>query len=221
MSSARYSAMRTSLRTAAIMLVFTLLFTAVMAYTYDSTRPAIEASEQEEQMRLINEVLPAQSYDNALLEDTVSVTAVAALGPGGSHRVWRARKAGEPVAVVLEAVANDGYAGRIQLIVAVGADGTVGGVRVTAHKETPGLGDYIDPKKDRNKRTPWIGQFGAVSWAQIEAAQWTVRKDGGAFDYRTGATISARAVTRAVGRAVAYAVEQRDALFSAAPGSRL
>ena len=221
MSSARYSAFRTSLRTAAIMLVFTLLFTAVMAYTYDTTRPAIEASEQQEQMRLINEVLPAGSYDNALLEDSISVASSSALGPGGAKRVWRARKEGQPVAVVLEAVAGDGYSGRIQLIVAVGADGKVGGVRVTAHKETPGLGDYIDPKKDRNKTKPWISQFGEVSWSQLEAARWTVRKDGGAFDYRTGATVSARAVTGAVGRAVAYAVEHGDALFAASAGSNL
>jgi len=221
MTSARYSAIRTSLRTAAIMMLFTVLFTAVMAFTYQTTRPAIEASVQEEQMRLINEVLPAASYDNALLTDVVTVTAPAALGSGGSQRVWRARKAGQPTSLVLEAVASDGYAGRIQIIVAVAPNGTVGGVRVTAHKETPGLGDYIDPKKDRNKVKPWISQFGAVSWSQVDAAKWTVRKDGGVFDYRTGATISARAVTRAVGRAVGYAVEHGDALFAAAPGSSL
>lgn len=221
MTSARYSAIRTSLRTAAIMILFTVLFTAVMAFTYETTRPAIEASEQEEQMRLINEVLPTDSYDNLLLDDVVSVTAPEALGSGESRRVWRARKAGQPASLVLEAVASDGYAGRIQIIVAVGADGTVGGVRVTSHKETPGLGDYIDPKKDRNKTKPWVSQFGGVSWSQVDAAKWTVRKDGGVFDYRTGATISARAVTHAVGRAVDYAVQHGDALFAAAAGSSL
>lgn len=221
MTSARYSAVRTSLRTAAIMIVFTLLFTAVMAFTYDTTRHAIEASAQEEQMRLINEVLPMERYDNLLLDDAIAIGSAAALGADGSKRVWRARKGGVPVALVLEATASDGYGGRIELIVAVAADGSVGGVRVTAHKETPGLGDYIDPKKDRNKIKPWVGQFNDISWSQVDAAQWTVRKDGGAFDYRTGATISARAVTRAVGRAVGYAVEHGDALYAAAAGTSL
>lgn len=221
MSSARYSATRTSLRTAAIMIVFTLLFTAVMAYTFDVTRPAILASMQEEQMRLINEVLPIGSYDNDLLADVVTVTAADTRGRSDGRRVWRARKAGLPVALVIEASASDGYAGTIALIVGVGADGTISGVRVTSHKETPGLGDYIDPKKDRNKARPWITQFTGVSWGAVAPAGWTVRKDGGAFDYRTGATISARAVTQAVGRAVAYATENHDTLFAATAGSKL
>ncbi|QDF96648.1 electron transporter RnfG [Azoarcus sp. DD4] len=216
----RYGAARTSLRTAAIMLVFTVVFTALMASTYRATRPAIEASVQEEQLRLVNEVLPATAYDNALLDDVILTRATVQLGFDGA-RVWRARRGGDVVAMVLEAAATDGYAGRIGLIVAVGADGRLQGVRVTSHKETPGLGDYIDPKKDRNKRSPWIAQFAGIAWQDMAAERWTVRKDGGAFDYRAGATISARAVTSAVGKAVGFAVEQRDALIAAASGATL
>lgn len=219
--SARYSAARTSLRTAAIMLGFTVAFTAMMASSYEATRPAIEASLQEAQMRLIDEVLPAGSYDNALLDDVVHLGPTPELGLDEGGRVWRARKAGAPSALVVEAAAGDGYAGRIAVVVAVGADGVVSGVRVTSHRETPGLGDYIDPKKDRNKTAPWIAQFSGVSWDKVEAARWTVKKDGGAFDYRTGATISARAVSRVVGRSVAFAMQHRDTLFSASAGSTL
>ena len=96
-----------------------------------------------------------------------------------------------------------------------------GGVRVTAHKETPGLGDYIDPKKDRRKDMPWIGQFSIASWKDVNTAEWALRKDGGSFGYRTGATISARAVVGAVGRATAWASARQDALFSAPAGSTL
>ncbi|WP_341649445.1 RnfABCDGE type electron transport complex subunit G [Thauera humireducens] len=217
--SARYSATRTSLRTALIMLVFTVVFTALMASTYTYTRPAIEASAQGAQMRLIDEVLPPGSYDNALLEDVVRTGPTPAIGLDDGGRIWRARKAGEPVALIVETAATDGYAGRIAMVVAINTNGLLSGVRVTAHKETLGLGDYIDPKKDRRKDMPWIGQFAVATWKDVNTAGWTVRKDGGTFGYRTGATISARAVVQAVGRATAWAVERQDALFSAPAGS--
>ena len=219
--SARYSATRTSLRTGAIMVVFTLVFTAMMAATYNITRPAIEASAQEAQMRLIDEVLPPGSYDNDLLADVVRFGPAPQIGMDEGGRVWRARKAGAPVALVIEGAATDGYSGRIALVVAVSTGGTLSGVRVTQHKETPGLGDYIDPKKDRRKDMPWIGQFAVASWKDVNTAEWTVRKDGGTFDYRSGATISARAVVGAAGRTTAFAVERMDALFAAAAGSTL
>lgn len=219
--SARYSATRTSLRTGAIMLLFTLVFTALMASTYRVTRPAIETSMQEAQQRLINEVLPPASYDNDLLADVVRLAPAAAPGMDAGARVWRARKGTEPVALIVEGAASDGYAGRIELVVAIGRDGRLSGVRVTAHKETPGLGDYIDPKKDRRKDAPWIGQFAGATWTDVNTAEWSVRKDGGSFDYRAGATISARAVTRAVGRITAAATARLDALFAAPAGSLL
>lgn len=219
--SARYSAARTSLRTGAIMVLFTLVFTALMASAYSITRPAIEASMQDAQQRLINEVLPPTSYDNELLTDVVRLGAAAAPGMDAGARVWRARKAGEPVALVVEGAATDGYAGRIELVVAIGRDGRLSGVRVIAHKETPGLGDYIDPKKDRRKDQPWIAQFSGATWSGVNTAEWTVRKDGGTFDYRAGATISARAVTHAVGRITAFATGRLDALFAAPAGSLL
>ena len=219
--STRYSATRTSLRTAGVMVIFTVAFTALMSLTYQATRPAIEASAQEEKMRLINEVLPPGSYDNALLDDYVTVGVTPALGLSEGGRIYRARLGGAPAALVLEAVAPDGYAGRIQLVVAVGADGRVSGVRATAHKETPGLGDYIDPRKDRNKAQPWIGQFTGVSFDEVAAPRWKVKRDGGSFAYRVGATISARAVTHAVGRALDYANENHATLFTAQAGSRI
>ena len=83
---------------------------------------------------------------------------------------------------------------------------------MTQHRETPGLGDYVDPRKDKNKARPWINQFEKPA-NDLPPSAWTVKKDGGAFDYNTGATISARAVTRAVGRVAAYAAAHRDALF--------
>jgi electron transport complex protein RnfG len=211
------TAARVSLRTATILTVFTLVFTTLMAATYQATKPAIEASAEAEKMKLVGDVLPAQLYDNALLADFVEVAPRTELGLNAQDdpvRVFRARRTGAPAALVFEAVAPDGYSGRIRLILAVGADNRLIGVRVVSHKETPGLGDYIDPKKDRNKSRPWIHQFDSIGFEQVAAADWKVKKDGGRFDARAGATISPRAVTNAVRRALQFAVDHRDNLYA-------
>ncbi|MBK9021332.1 MAG: RnfABCDGE type electron transport complex subunit G [Sulfuritalea sp.] len=207
-------ALRISVRTAGIMLAFTLVFTALMAGTYKATAPMVAASALAEKLRLIGEVLPAGSYDNNLMADAISLPPTKALGLDDESRLWRARRNGAPAALVLEAAAADGYSGRIGLIVAVGADGRLIALRVTSHKETPGLGDYIDPKKDRNKSKPWITQFANLGFDSVPREKWRVKKDGGHFDQMTGATISARAVTNASGRVLAWTMENRERLFA-------
>lgn len=214
-----YTAARTSIRTATIMVVFALVFTALMAAVYGWTRSAIDASAQAEKMKLVNEVLAPEAYDNALLEDGVRLGPTPELGLDGGGRVYRARKEGQPAALILEAVAPNGYSGRIDLIVAVLADGRVSGVRVVSHKETPGLGDYIDPRKDKDRTRPWITRFNQLSLAQVGESRWKVVKDGGQFDYHVGATISARAVTNAVARVLAYTAANQDRLYAASSGN--
>ena len=213
-------ALRMPLRTAVILLLFTLAFTLLMAAVHDITGPLITATQQEAKQRLINQLLPAADHDNDLLNDAVLLPAVAELGLEAGTMVRRARKLGKPTALVFETTAADGYAGRIDLIIALRADGRIAAVRVTQHRETPGLGDYIDKRKDRNKAQPWIDQFAGASLAAIPAARWTVKKDGGDFDQRAGATISARAVTRAVGRAVAWAQPRMATLFALPTGAQ-
>jgi electron transport complex protein RnfG len=203
-------------RSAMLLAAFTLVFTAVMALTFDATREPIRASVEARRLELIGQVLPGAEFDNALLEDVVQLPPLPALGIAGPVVLHRARRDGEPVALVFEAQAPDGYSGAIRLLIALRADGTLGGVRVVAHKETPGLGDYVDPAKDR--ATPkWIAQFAGQDTAQ--AGGWTVRKDGGDFAYMTGATISARAVVRAAGRAVAAIAPLRERLFALPVGA--
>lgn len=202
-----------STSSAVMMVVFTVVFTGLMAGTYEATHATIAKSAEDEQLRLINDVLPPSSYDNRLLKDSVALGPTPELGLAAGGHVWRARKDGKPVALVLEAVAPDGYAGAIRLVIAVQADGTIGGVRVTEHRETPGLGDYIDPKKDKSKSGPWIDQFRGKSFATIPPERWKVKKDGGEFTYRAGATISPRAVTNAVARALQYVQAHREELY--------
>ena len=205
---------RVSGRTAAILLVFTLIFTALMAGTFKATAPLLEASAQAEKLRLINEVLPHEAFDNDLLKDSVRLPATKSLGLASETPLYRARKNGKPVALVFETATLEGYSGRIGLILAMHTDGSLIALRVTGHRETPGLGDYIDPKKDKNKSRPWITQFNGHGLDTIAAGQWKVKKDGGRFDQMAGATISARAVTNASGRALTWATTRRDQLFA-------
>lgn len=203
-------------RTAVILFVFVIVFTGLLAGAYQWTLPSIQASATEEKMKLVNEVLPAGSYDNDLLGDTLSLPPTPELGLEDASTVFRARQGGAPAALVLEAVAPDGYAGKIRLILAVQADGRVAGVRVTQHKETPGLGDYVEPKKDKNKERPWITQFNGLSLATLAEKEWKVKKDGGHFDSNAGATVTPRAVVKAVKKAVVYVEAHRDELFATA-----
>ncbi len=213
-------ALRISLRTAMILLVFSLVFTALMAEVYQITQPVLQASALDAKRRLIGEVLPADAYDNGLLDDAIELPPVPELGLAEPTRLYRARKDGKPAALVLEAAALDGYSGEIRLILAVRADGRLAAVRVTQHKETPGLGDYIDPKKDKNKESPWIAQFDNRDLVSTPREKWRVKKDGGAFDQHTGATISARAVTKATGRALAWALDRSYRLYDIPAGGR-
>lgn len=219
--STQYTAPRTMVRAGTMMVLFALAFTALMAATYGLTRPAIEASAEAAKMKLVSEVLPPEAYDNALLDDTLRLPPTPELGLEAGGQVYRARHGGQPAALVFEAAAPDGYSGRIELIVAVLADGRVSGVRVVGHKETPGLGDYIDPRKDKDRARPWITRFDQLGLADTGPTGWKVKKDGGRFDYHVGATISARAVTNAVARVLAYAAAHRDQLFAAKSGSAL
>lgn len=214
------SVARISVRTAAILLAFSLVFTALMAGTYQLTAPLLAVSAQAEKLRLIGEVLPPAAYDNDLLADTVILPEQAILNGLGDSHIYRARKDGHPVAVVFEAAARDGYSGHIGLILAVGADGKLLAMRVTQHKETPGLGDYIDPKKDRNKARPWISQFVDIGFDTVSPERWRVRKDGGRFDQVNGATISARAVTNASRRALTWAMPRLASMFEQPAGTR-
>ena len=94
------------------------------------------------------------------------------------------------------------------MLIAINTDGSVSGVRTLLHKETPGLGDKIDEKK-----AGWIRQFEGLSLSRPAQSDWKVKKDGGQFDQFTGATITPRAVVKAVKNALHFFEENRDDLF--------
>lgn len=208
----RRTLFKASLHTAMNVLFFTVIGTFLLAVTYFQTHDRIAQSEQAEKLKLISQLIPSNSFDNDIVADTQRLAPDALLGTIVSSTAYRARLHGQPVGVVLEAVAPDGYSGRISLIIAIRADGSLGGVRVVEHKETPGLGDYIDIAK-----SAWITGFDGKSLVPQRDADWQVKKDGGQFDYMAGATITPRAVVKAVHKALQYFALHRDTLFAQNP----
>ena len=199
-----------TLTTTGIMIGFTVLGTLVLASAFFATRAPIEASERQAKLELFQQVLPAALHDNDMLQDATIIAAGGELGNRDETLAYRARQSGQPSAVILEATAPDGYSGDIKLLVAIRSDGTIAGVRVLTHKETPGLGDYIDIAHG-----DWIKNFDGQSLAKISDEDWRVKKDGGSFDYMAGATITPRAVVKAVHKALKYFEAHRDVLFAA------
>ncbi|CAG0989642.1 Ion-translocating oxidoreductase complex subunit G [Burkholderiales bacterium] len=207
---------RTSLRTALVMFGFSVLGTALLALTYGATRDAVRQNELAAELAQIAEVLPQTAYDNDLAKSIVTLPPTPELGTEEATVARAAWHQGQRAGAVFTVVAPDGYSGRIKLLVAVletPQGPVVGGVRVIAHRETPGLGDYIEPRKDRSERK-WIAQFDSPP-AGLPAEAWRVKKDGGRFAYRAGATITPRAVVKAVGGALAYYRENQAKFYPA------
>ena len=200
---------KATLVTALNLSAFALFGTALLAFIYNQTQERIEKSVEAEKLKLISQILPHSLYDNDIIKDTLEIAPDPLLGNEGNTTAYRARLDGKPSVVVLEAVAPDGYSGKIFMLIAIRENGELAGVRVVSHKETPGLGDYIDIAK-----SDWIRGFDGKSTAQYNDQDWKVKKDGGKFDYMAGATITPRAVVKAVHKALQYFALHRDALFA-------
>jgi electron transport complex protein RnfG len=191
------------------LLAFTALTgTGVMAFTNYHTKDIIEENQRQVLIRSLTSVLPAVQYDNNLIQDVITVRDQEKLGSKKPLSIYRARFKGEPRAVVITSVAPNGYNGPIKIIVGIKQDGVISGVRVVDHRETPGLGDAIDVE-----RSDWIFGFVGRSSQNTRSSQWLVKKDGGEFDQFTGATITPRAVVKAVHNSVQYFESHRQELF--------
>jgi electron transport complex protein RnfG len=163
-----------------------LLTSAALAFASRATEADIRAAEAADLKASLSQVLPGE-YDNDLLQDTVTLN-----GKDGEVLVYRARRAGKVEAVVYRVIGH-GYAGNIVCVMGLSREGKILGVRVIAHKETPGLGDMIEPAKGK-----WIFDFDGKWLGDPPAEKWAVKKDGGVFDQFAGATITPRGVVNAV-----------------------
>ncbi len=188
---------------------FAALTAMLVAGTFVGTKDRISTAQRAAEEKALLQIIPREQHDNAMLDDRLA----APLGDPllkleENKSIYIARRNGVATAVLVPARAPDGYSGAIDLIVGVNRDGSIAGVRVLQHRETPGLGDAVDHRK-----SDWLEGFRGRSLTNPAPDRWTVRKDGGAFDQFTGATITPRAVVRATARALEYVQNNRSRLF--------
>ncbi len=189
--------------------LFAVVGTGMVSLTYKNTARRIAANHRAALLKTLHELIPSDQYDNDMFSDILRVSNLALLGSNKPINVYRARKAGQPVAVVIESIAPDGYNGNIYLLIAIRYSGRLAGVRVVNHNETPGLGDAIDLS-----HSDWILSFTGKSLKNLKTKNWAVKRDGGSFDQFTGATITPRAVVKAVHNTLIYFNQHRDELFA-------
>lgn len=196
------------LQTASLLMLFAAAGAALVGLTYTETADDIAYNEKLTLLKKLNTILPADRYDNDLLLDTIEIGPHFDIGTKQATTAYRARKQGQNVAVIFSSIAPSGYNGPINLLVGVYADGKIAGVRVVQHRETPGLGDAVD-----TDHSDWINGFKDRSLTDPDEKKWKVKRDGGVFDQFTGATITPRAVVKAVHNALIYYREHKTELF--------
>lgn len=183
---------------------FALLAGALLVVADINTRDVIELRRQEDLKASLAQVIPENLYDNDLVQSTVIVPADSAMG-FGETLIYQARQKGKVTAAAFRLTAPDGYSGNIDLIVGIDSNGEILGVRVLTHAETPGLGDKIEIDK-----SDWILSFNGRSIKNLTVEQWAVKKDGGAFDQFSGATITPRAVVNTIYRGLLFFDKHRS-----------
>lgn len=191
-----------------LLALFAVIGTGLVAYTFKNTKDRIELNERNALLKSLHALIPPEKHDNDIFHDTLKVTNPQLLGTQDPITVYRARKEGKPVAIAFSAIAPNGYNGAIKLLIGIHYDGTLAGTRIVTHHETPGLGDGIE-----ETRSDWVLSFSGKSLVNPDASGWNVKKDGGVFDQFTGATITPRAVVKAVHKALLFYKEERDRLY--------
>ncbi len=202
---------KTAIINAAALGAFAIGAAFVLGVIFTATREPIAESQRQAEEKALLEVIGNLPFDNDLLNDPTPLpdTMATELNTEGNARVIRHQ--GDIQGFILPAVAPDGYSGNISLVIGVDTQGTLLGVRVVEHRETPGLGDKVDTKK-----SDWILQFSGLSLDNPEESGWAVRKDGGQFDAFTGATITPRAVVNMIRTTLMAYREESETLIQQA-----
>jgi Na+-translocating ferredoxin:NAD+ oxidoreductase subunit G len=204
----------TKLRVALTLAGLAAVLTLALAGLAHVTEDRIARNRQAWLMQRLDALIAPELHDNDLFEDRVRLSAPDLLGTDVPAEVFRVRKSGQPMGVAIRSVVPDGYRGPIELLTAIRYDGSLIGVQVLHHNETPGLGDAFETR-DRQ----WLERFAGLSLSNPPQQRWTVRKEGGDFDAFTGATTTPRAIVKGIRRALELYAAQRDRLFTLPSGS--
>ena len=193
------------LKTISIISLLGLIFAVSLSITFEKSNPLIEQNKIEFKTKLLNEILDGIEYNNDLINSYISIKPNELLKNKIETNAYLAKKDNILKAVLIESIAPDGYSGDISILTAINSDGEIIGSRIIDHKETPGLGDYIDQKK-----SAWIFNFNGMSLSNRADPDWRVKKDQGTFDYKAGATITPRAVIKSVKNTLIFYKENRE-----------
>jgi len=184
--------------------------TTLVALTFELTDQRIVANQQAWLEQSLRPALGNVSFDSGISESQLTIPAPHALPGSGDATIYRVYSNNEPAAALFVVSARDGYSGAIRILVGIDARGVVTGVHVLEHRETPGLGDQVETGK-----SDWAQQFNGRSLGDPAAAGWAVRRDGGEFDQLTGATVTPRAVVKALRETLEYFTANNAEVFTA------
>ena len=190
---------------AAIAAICTLL----VAATFRVTSERIAANEQAWLERSLEPALSGVFFDGSVTEYKLELDPPHDLPGNDTAIIYRVFNESEPVAALFAVTARDGYAGPIRILVGIEVDGTISGVRIVEHRETPGLGDRI-----HQSRSDWVYQFDGRSLLDPVEERWLLEVDGGDFDQITGASVTPRAIIKAIRETLLYFDANRDELFT-------
>ncbi|MDH3336539.1 MAG: electron transport complex subunit RsxG [Gammaproteobacteria bacterium] len=185
--------------------------TSLVAATYQLTKDRIAANEKALLEQSLQPALTGIFYDSGVSESRLVLQPPHGLPGNDPAIIYRVFAEGEPAAALFVVTARDGFAGPIRIVLGVEASGSVTGVRILQHRETPGLGDKIV-----SARSDWVYQFDGRSMGDPQLLGWALKGDGGEFDQLTGASITPRAVIKAIRDTLVYFDANRDAIFQAA-----
>lgn len=195
-------------RNGLILALFACVSTGMVAFVNALTKDRIQQQQDQQLSSILQQVIPADYHDNNLTQSCILVTDPR-LGSSQPMTAYLASLNGQPSAIAIETIAPDGYSGAIKVIAGMDYANTLLGVRVLAHQETPGLGDKMDLRI-----SDWVLSFDNKSLTADNQSQWAVRKDGGQFDQFTGATITPRAIVKAVKQAMLFVNEQHESFLA-------
>ncbi len=178
---------------------------------YEVTKEPIAEQIRLARLRAIKAVLPA--YDNQPDQETQSV--VIGKDRRGKDVVvtfYKATLEGQPVGTAF-AVPEKGFGGGITVMIGLTPQQAISGVEILLHKETPGLGAKVEKKAFRSQ---FIGK-------SLLTGKLALKRDGGEIDQITGASISSRAVTKAIKRGLElyqkeFGLQGEQHLTSSPPG---
>jgi electron transport complex protein RnfG len=182
-----------------ILAVVTGLTTGLLMLSHELTADAIAAQQQAKKLASLQRLIPAELVDNDVLADAVTIFEAERLGHRHAESMYLGRQQGDILFWAVPVTARNGYSGDIDLLVGVRKDGSITAVEIISHRETPGLGDLIERRK-----SDWLQQFPDTSFEAPDESRWKVKKDGGAFDQITAATITPRAVVGAIRQVLRY-----------------